>query len=175
MIAFPRREKEVAFEGVLAGVEVIVTSARFQQLRMSAALLDKAAVDDQNLVGAPDGGKAVGNDECSAPTHKIGETFLDEGLGFGIETGGRFVEDKNPRIGKNGASDRDSLALTAGELDAPLPDDCVVSLGKTHREFIDAGNARRLQNPFLRSIGARKGHVFSNRAVEEKRFLQHNS
>src|ERR1022692_3206738 len=79
--------------------------------------------------------------EGGAALHQVGETFLNGGLGFGIEAAGSLVEDEDARIGENGAGDGDALPLTAGELDAALADDGVVLLLELFGELIDAGDA----------------------------------
>ena len=63
----------------------------------------------------------------------------------------------------------------AGKLHAAFADDRVVFLLEVFREFIDACDAARGENLFLGRVGSGERHVFANRAVEEKRFLQHHA
>ena len=97
---------------------------------MSAAFDDAAGFDDQNLIGAADGGEAMRDDERGAAAHQVREAFLDHGFGFGIEAGGGFVENQDARIGEDGAGDGDALALAAGKFHAALADDGVVLRSK---------------------------------------------
>src|SRR5579871_4192849 len=101
---------------MLAGVEIEVAALSGVKRAVGAALDDASAFDDEDLVGAADGGEAMGNDEGRAAAHEIGQALLDEGFGFGIEAGGGFVEDENAGLGQDGARDGDALFLAAGEL-----------------------------------------------------------
>ena len=56
------------------------------------------------------------------------EAVLDKGFAFAVEAGGGFVEDEQSRIREDSAGDGDALALTAGELDAPLTDNGLVAV-----------------------------------------------
>src|SRR5207249_12312295 len=57
------------------------------------------------------------------------------------------------RIRQNRTCNRDTLALSSGELHAAFSDDCVVKLFHTESKFIDARNLRRPENIFIRGIG----------------------
>ena len=76
---------------------------------------------------------------------------------------------------RNRARDRHALALSAGEFHAALPDDCVIAFRESFGKFIDARYAARVQDFFFRGKRPGKRHIFANRAVKQKRFLQHHS
>ena len=97
------------------------------------------------------------------------------GFRLGIETGGGLVQNENARIGQNRPGDGNSLFLTAGKLHAALADDGLVLVRKRFGEFIHARDAARRQNPFLAGIGPRKGHIFADGAVKQKRILQYDA
>ena len=139
---------------------------------MGAALDDAAGFDDEDLIGAADGGEAVGDDEGGAAAHQVRKAFLNEGFGFGVEAGGGFVENQDARVGQDGAGDGDALRLAAGELDAAFADDGVVLLFEAFGEFVDAGDAAGVENFVFGGVGAGEGDVFADGAVEEKGFLQ---
>src|SRR5690349_7197557 len=105
---------------MLPRVEIPIPSVLSVECIVSAALQDTSVFDDQNLIRAADGRKAVRDDERGAAFHQIPEPFLNQRLRFGIEAGGSFVQDQNARVGKNGAGDRNTLALAAGKLNAAL-------------------------------------------------------
>ena len=139
---------------------------------MIAAFDDAAGFDDQNLVGATDGGEAVGDDEGGAAAHQVAQTFLNERFGFGVEAGSGFVENQDARIGEDGAGDGDALALAAGKFYAAFADDGVVTFFKVFGEFVDAGDAAGVHDFGFGGVGAGEGDVLANAAVEKKRFLQ---
>jgi hypothetical protein len=116
-----------------------------------AALHDASSFHHENLVGAANGGETVRDDEGRAALHQVREAFLNHGLRFGIEAGGRFVEDQNARIGQDGARDRDSLPLAAGELDAALADDGVVLQLVLFGELVHARDGGRREGSPPRS------------------------
>ena len=65
---------------------------------MSSLLDDLAFFKNVNLVRVLDGGEAVGDDEGGAVFHQAVEGGLDLALGFGIDRGGRFVEQEDGRV-----------------------------------------------------------------------------
>ena len=46
---------------------------------------DPAVAEDDDAVGAADGGEAVGDDEGGAAEGQAVEGFLDQGFGFGVD------------------------------------------------------------------------------------------
>ena len=82
---------------------------------MRAFLDDPAAVHDDDPVGRAHGREAVGDDDRRAVLHQPVEGVLDQALAFGVERGGRFVEQQQGRVAQQRAGDRDALALPARE------------------------------------------------------------
>ena len=97
--------------------------------------------EEEDEVGAADGGEAVADDEGGAVGEEVGHGGLDELFAFGVEVAGGFVEDEDLRRGENGASDGDALALAAGEFDAALADEGLVAVGEFVDEFVGVGAA----------------------------------
>src|SRR5580700_6465895 len=91
-VPFAGREKEVLLDAVLLSVELVVSATEFKQRLMRSALDNTATLDHQDLIGAADGRQPVGDYERGASLHQVGESLLNQCLGFGIETGSRLVE-----------------------------------------------------------------------------------
>ena len=68
---------------MLAVVEVAVAAVEVVEGLVGATLDDPSLLDDEDLVGAADGGEAVGDDEGGAALHEVAEAMLDEGFGLG--------------------------------------------------------------------------------------------
>ena len=72
---------------------------------MRSMLNNASALHHQNLVGAANGGEAMGDDERRAPLHEIGQPFLNQRLGFRVEARGGFVQNQDARVGENRSRD----------------------------------------------------------------------
>ena len=139
---------------------------------MGAAFDDLALLDDEDLVGAADGGEPVRDDEGRAALHEVAEAVLDHRFGLGVERAGGFVEDEDARVGEDGAGDGETLTLAAGELDAALADDGVVLLGEALGELVYAGDAAGFHELLFGGVGTAEEDVFADGAVEEEGLLQ---
>ena len=113
-----------------------------EQLVVPADLDDAAALEHDDRVGAPDRGQPVRDDERRAVHHQVRERLLHEQLRFGVERGGRLVEDQNRRVLQQRARDRDPLALAAREPLAALADRRVVAVRQRRDEVVRVGGAR---------------------------------
>src|SRR5258706_3741545 len=82
----------------LVGIQLKVPSLLINKVLMFSFLYDRTALDNQDLVGLADGAQAVGNDESGSSTQQAPQTLLDKCLTFGIEIGGCFIQNQNPRI-----------------------------------------------------------------------------
>src|SRR2546422_5257733 len=71
-------------------------------------------------------------------------------------------------------SDRDALALTAGEPHAALADDGAVALGQPRDELVRVRRARRGLELRRRRVRLAHPQVVFDRAVEEIRVLAHD-
>jgi len=92
-----------------AGVE----TALGEQRVVPALLDDPAFVEDDDAVSAADRGETMGDDDRRAVVHQPLERLLDQLLRFGVERGGRFVEQQQRRVAQHRAGDRQPLALAA--------------------------------------------------------------
>ena len=95
----------------LAEIEVVVEAFFIQQLLVGALFDDLAIVDDQHMVGIPDGAEAVGDDKAGAAGHQAQQGFLDAGLGAGVHAAGGLIQYQDGWVGQDGA--RESRATGA--------------------------------------------------------------
>src|SRR6202171_6758647 len=116
--------------GAAGGVERVV----------GAAFDDAAFFDNEDLIGAADGGEPVSDDKGCPSAHQVTQTFLNQRFGFGVEAGSRFVQNKNARVGKDSASNGNAVILAAGELYATFADVGVVFVFERFSEFVHAGD-----------------------------------
>jgi len=65
------------------------------------------------------------SDDGAVVEHAGAERGLEHGVGFDVDGGGCFVQDKDIGRGEEGAGERDELALTGGEVGAAFVDGCV--------------------------------------------------
>src|SRR5262249_18367337 len=90
-------DEAIEFEAVLLVVELAVASALAEQLLVGAALHDLAALQDQDLVGALDGGEAVRDHERGPAAAQRAQSILDHALALAVEARRGFVEDQQSR------------------------------------------------------------------------------
>ena len=115
---------------MLAFVELVVSPASSIERCVVASFHDTAALNDQDLIGRPNGRKAVSDDQGRAAAHQLTQPVLDEGLGFRIEARGGLVENQDSGIGQDRSGDRYTLALAAGQSYPALADDRFVLAGE---------------------------------------------
>jgi hypothetical protein len=95
------------------------------------------------------------------PFHQIAQAFLNERFRFGVETGGRFVQNQNARIGEDRPSDGHALPLAARQFYAAFADDGFVACAREALgELIDARDAAGLHDLFFTGVRPREGDVF---------------
>ena len=116
---------------------------RAVELLVRAALHDAAGVEHDDLVGVADGGEPVGDHQHRPLPHEPLDRLLHQPLRLGIERAGRFVEDEDRRIAKQGPGDGDPLALPAGEPGAPLAEQGVEPVGQLPDEGRRVGRLGR--------------------------------
>lgn len=61
---------------------------------MGALFCDATVVDDDDAVGAPNGGETMGDNDRGAAYHQVFEGFDDETFGSRVERAGGFVQDQ---------------------------------------------------------------------------------
>ena len=71
----------------------------------------------------------MGDRQGGAAVRHSAQRRLDVLFGTAVQGAGGLVQDQNPRVFQNGPGDGDSLLLAAGQLQAALPNPCVVAFG----------------------------------------------
>ena len=103
-VTLARRQKQVALQAMLLGVEIEVTTAQCIEFFVSATFDNLSPLHHQNLIGTPNGRQTVRDHKGSAALHQVREALLDHLLGFGIEARSRLVQNQNAGLSQNGAS-----------------------------------------------------------------------
>ena len=142
---------------------------------MRPPLHNPATLEHEDLIRAADRRQPVRDHERRPPMAQGAQPILDLGFALGIETGGRFVEHENPRVGENRPRDGDALALAAGQLHAALADDGVVFLVELRDEFVTVRDARHFLDLLARRMRPRERDVLGDRAIEEEVVLQYHA
>src|SRR5271166_4880362 len=70
-IPFSRSQEQVPLDAMLLGVKVEIAAAQLVEGLMRPALDDMSTFYHQDLIGAPNGGQAVGDHERRAPLHQV--------------------------------------------------------------------------------------------------------
>ena len=97
---------------------------------MCAAFGDPAGVDDQDLVGFPDGGEPVRDHQRGPAGERRFKRALYGDLGFGVQVRGRLVEHYHRRGLQQEPGHRDTLLLPARQPVAPVPHHGVQAIGQ---------------------------------------------
>ena len=79
-------------------IEFVVVSAAAEQLLVRAALGDLAVLEHDDLIGVLNGGEPMRDHEHGADGADLFERLLNQNLGFGVDIGGRLVENQNLRV-----------------------------------------------------------------------------
>src|SRR5216683_1788001 len=79
-------------------IQIRVIAAASEEFVVRAALGDGAFDQDNDLVGIPDGGGAVGDQNRGAALHDAAQAAEDAFFGLGVHGGKRVVEDQDARI-----------------------------------------------------------------------------
>ncbi len=142
---------------------------------MPAELLHLATVEDDDGVSAANGREAVRDDERGAVHHQVGQRFLHQQLGLGIEGRGGFVQHQNRRVLQQRPRDRNPLTLTARQALAALADRGLVPVGEPFDEVMRVGGARGGLDLRPRRLRRPVGDVAGDRVVEQNRILRHDA
>ena len=83
--------------------------------------------------------------------------------------------DQNWRVFQNGAGDGYALPLSAGETDATLADQGVVTFRQAANQFVRACSARRFLDLFLGDVGLAVGDIVAHSIIEQHCILRDDS
>src|SRR4029078_7747997 len=113
----------VALRDLLSPVPVErgVKALFLHQFGVAALLDDLAVLEDDDQVGVADRREAVGDDERRSAREENAEGLFDLPLGTDVDRRGRRVEDQDPRVGEQCASQGDQLALAKREAGSSTP------------------------------------------------------
>src|SRR5215218_2405345 len=95
---------------------------------MRASFYDPSLVKHDDLIGMHDRAQAMGDDEAGAAGHQAIQALMDQPLAFAVEIAGRLVQNQDPRIRQQGASDSQSLPLSPTEPHSSFANDGVVAV-----------------------------------------------
>ncbi len=105
----------------LAIANIVQSGLKLMQGGVSAIFPDKcfvrtifnqpSAFYGDDAIGHPQGREPVCDDEHGSRPGDLCHVLLNDVLAFVVQRARRFVENENPRIGDQGARDRDALAL----------------------------------------------------------------
>src|SRR5947208_10707269 len=112
----------------------------------------------------------MSDNQGGRPVIQITQAFLHVRFALGIEGAGRFIENQYPRTSQQSARDRQPLALSAGNLDATLPNLSRIALRQAIDEFCSPGNLCRHGETVALTIAA-IADVLLDAAREEHRLL----
>ena len=114
-----------AFIFELQLVETVVDASLGQQLLMRARFAQLAVVQDEDAIHVLNGREAVCDRNRRPSAHDHPQRVANEQLGFGIDTGRRFVEHEHRWIESERARKREELFLPDGECRTSLGDRCI--------------------------------------------------
>ena len=153
-------------------VEASIEAGKLHQLIVSADGRDAAGINDNDAVGALHGREPVSNDHRRPAPHQIPDRLLYLGLGLGVEPGHGLIENQYRRIFEQRPSDRETLSLSAGELQAELTYNRLVPVGKCADKAIGTGRSRSSVDIFVVDPRATVRDVVAHGIVEKKRELR---
>ena len=117
----------------------------------------------------------MGNGQRGAALNQVVERDLNFALRFRVDRRGGFVENQNARIDQQRPGDRNPLPFAAGKRLATLADKRIVTVGKVQNKIVGAGGTGGGDDFRSRCIRPAVGDVLGNRAVKQKRVLQHDA
>jgi hypothetical protein len=141
-----------------------------------AALLDHAAaVEHDDPPRAADGRKSVGDHDRGAPGQQPAQGGFDARLGVDVHVRRGLVEDQQPRVGDQGAGERDQLALARRQLRPALSHLGVIAVLQSRHELVGAHRLGRGGDLVLGGVGAPERDVVGDRAGEQEALLGHHA
>src|ERR1700736_387526 len=152
-----------------------VDVATVEQLLMGADVVDPAAFEHEDRVGADQRGEAVRDDDQRPALGDAQQVGVDNRLAVGVERAGRLVEDQDPRIADQRPRDGEPLLLTARQVGRAFLDEGLVAARQLLDEFLGSGEPRRLDDLLETGVGFRRGDRLADRTAEQEILLQHDA
>src|SRR5690606_1655362 len=104
-------QKKEPASGSLNFMKLSVQAIPFDQLRMASSFDDSAVLYYNDFVGVLYGAQPVRNNDGGPAHHQFCQRILDESLGFRIQRGGRFIQNKDGRILEHSPGNTQTLTL----------------------------------------------------------------
>ena len=102
--------------------KLLIGRAASDQFAMRSEIHDPPLVEHQNGVAVGQRGQPVRHDHHGPPACHVREVGVDQRLALGIERASGLIQDQDARVVDQGASDRQPLALAAGQIGGALLD-----------------------------------------------------
>ena len=142
---------------------------------MSSTFDNRTAFQDDDLIRAADGGKAVSNHQSGSAINQTLERLLDQRFRFSVNGRRGFIQDEDRAILQDGPGDGNSLFLTAGKLYPAFADDCLQPFGHMLNELIHVGDVHRPVERFFARFRIAEKDIFADAAIKEKHILQYKT
>ena len=123
-------------------------------------------------VGVADRRESMSDANRRPVLHQPVDRLLHDVLRFGVERGGRLVEQQHLGVDEQRTRDRDALLLPARELHAALADHRVVAFRETADEVVSVGGRRGGGDGLVALDLAAVGDVGADRRGEEHGLLR---
>ena len=107
---------------------------------MRTPFSDSSLVENQNLIGVPNGRYAMRHDDGCPLAHRSAKPIENFLLRVGIHRRQRIIENENLRIDQQRACNGGALLLTARQGNAAFTDGRVVSVRKSRDILVETGN-----------------------------------
>src|SRR5207244_751354 len=123
---------------------------------------DSAGLHHENAIAREHRGEPMGYDEGRAMLHQMIERGLYQDLAFGIERGGRFIEQEERRLAQDRPGNGDTLPLPAGKRNAALAKWRIELLRKARDELAGKGTLRCHLDLYVSGCWPAEADVFAH-------------
>ena len=165
----------ILHKAVLGHKQVIVRSFVQQQFFMASAFLNLAFIHIQDARTVLDGGKTVGDDEGGTSFQQLVQAFLQDDFRFGIDAGGRLIQNQYFRVGQQCAGKGNQLALSCGKPASAFIYLGIIAVLHLHDEVMGAYGFRSQDYFIVRSRPVAVADVIHNRSGENEAVLHHDA
>ena len=129
--------------------EFLIDSFLLYQFNVNAFFYNFSVIHHQNLIGIPNRGQPVCNDNQRLIFYQSADGLLQMHLVFRVNAGGCLVKQDNRRVLEHGAGDGDPLLFSTGQGGAAFANYRVISLWQSRDKIVAAGFFRGLHNLFM--------------------------
>ena len=151
----------------LAVINFLIDGVGGQHFGRGTVTADPAVIQHDHMVGVFHAGNTLGNDEHRGAGNLFGKALADLGVGGGIHSGGRVVQNQDAGLFQQSTGNAKALLLAAGNVSAALVNVGVVFIGEALNKFIGAGLLACLLDLGIGGILIAPAQVFGNGSVEQ--------